>query len=452
MLSSPHTPVSFDKHLGDLIEGLVIPGVGLTFLVLCAYAYAAWHPVSKDHLNRVSFRLLTYALLANLVFGVTFLSGTMFSAPSPRCNFVAFLVNFSLMFSAGMFCCMAINLELVLVHEVNGQKMEKYYILGTLIMCAACNITPYAAGQFGQVNTKCPRELSWNTLNETCWFSTPDQQAMVRWLIGTQSFWVLFMASVEVFAFLVIVVYVVSYELTTRSILSRSTNTFDDCHQDDWVPKSPVALYRNIILRIGLYPLVSCLMNFSTAILDLYQVQYQVKNPILTELNWRLNIADLAIYSIRPFIYSILAATDPGFIRAILALRRPVETHSIQQGVAFQFAIPTTSTGNLHIGLQPIETTTDVGGAKWNTTDQHSAMPAQTVTWESKHRPSVDASKVQTRSVGGLHSRRGSAGIDVPLVSAVREMVCRAAALLSQTLTVVYFSRTMQRRQTKLKP
>jgi hypothetical protein len=78
-LSSPHTVGVFDDHVkcaffrvnptfaylpSALILGLGIPGTCLAFLVLCAYAYAAWHPVSKDHLNRVSFRLLVYALLA----------------------------------------------------------------------------------------------------------------------------------------------------------------------------------------------------------------------------------------------------------------------------------------------------------------------------------------------------------------------------------------------------
>ncbi|KAJ7138200.1 hypothetical protein C8R44DRAFT_976022, partial [Mycena epipterygia] len=397
--STMHTTAVFDGHIADLILGLVVPGACLTFLVLCCYAYLAWHPVSKGHLNRVSFRLLVYALIANLIFGISFLIGTLATAPSTWCTFVAFLVNLSLMFSGGMFFCMALNLQLVLVHRFNGQRMEKYYILGTSLLCAACNITPYAYGQFG-----------WNAINETCWFRNPDQAVMLRWLIGTQSFWVLLMAASEVVAFLAIVGYVISYELITRRYRSRSDSSVDYYPDNQIPPKSPVILYRKIILRIGLYPLVSCLMNFSTCILDLYQV----KNPILTELNWRLAILDLAIYSVRPLIYGVLAATDPAFIRAILALRRPVETRSIEQGVAFQLAVLGSVT-NVHVELQPVDrshTDEEVGSAKWSSTD--SRGPTQTITSEARV-PPIDSSKTQaptTRSVGALHSRTGS-GIDL---------------------------------------
>ncbi|KAJ7884899.1 hypothetical protein B0H13DRAFT_2045368 [Mycena leptocephala] len=295
-LSDQHTTTAFDEHIGALILSLMVPGVCLTFTVLCAYAYTAWHPVSQQHLNRVSFRLLVYALIANFVFGIAFVIGTLSSAPSAGCSFVAFLVNLSLMTSAGMCFCMALNLQLVLVHQINGQKMEKYYILGTLVLCAICNIIPYASRQFGL-----------NPTNETCWFDNSDPDTMLRWLIGTQSFWVLSMATGEILAFLVIVGYIVSYELVSRRYRRDSQNGENAC-PDDWtLPDSPIIKYRNIILRIGLYPLVSCLINFSTCILDLYGV----KNPILTELNWRLGIADLAIYSVRPLIYGILAATDP---------------------------------------------------------------------------------------------------------------------------------------------
>ncbi|KAJ6539835.1 hypothetical protein DFH09DRAFT_1176099 [Mycena vulgaris] len=297
-LSEIHTPTRFDEHIDTLIKALVIPGVCLTFIVLCTSAYASWHPVSRQHLNRVSFRLLVYALIANLIFGIAFLNGTLATGPSVGCSFEAFLVNLSLTFSGGLFFCMALNLQLVLVHEFNGQKLEKYYILGTAILCAVCNITPYASGQFG-----------WNT-NQTCWFRDDNRQIMLRWLIGTQSFWVILMATGEVVAFVAIVGYIVAYELVTRRFRQNSTDSEIEVYYPgvDTPGKSQIVTYRNVILRIGLYPLFSCLVNFSTCFLDLYQV----KNPILTEL------VHLSIYAIRPLIYAMLAATDP--VRLIFAL------------------------------------------------------------------------------------------------------------------------------------
>ncbi|KAJ7464234.1 hypothetical protein B0H11DRAFT_2051772 [Mycena galericulata] len=308
-LSGMHTATYLDEHIDDLIQGLMIPGLFLTFLVLCAYAYAAWHPVSRNYLNRVSFRLLVYALVANLIFGTTFLIGTLITGPSAKCGCVAFLTNLSLAFSAGMFFCIALNLQLVLVHHINGQTMEKYYIIGISLVCAVCNITPYASGQLG-----------WDLIDETCWFNNPDRAVRLRWLIGTQTFWLLLMAYGEVVAFLVIVAYIISHELTMRRYRQQypEESTYDSAE----ATAQPIMKYREVILRIGLYPLFSCLMNFSGCTLDLYQVKYS----ILTELKWRLGVADLAIYCFRPFFYGLLAAADPAFIRALRALRRPVNS------------------------------------------------------------------------------------------------------------------------------
>ncbi|KAJ7138183.1 hypothetical protein C8R44DRAFT_868507 [Mycena epipterygia] len=43
---------------------LAIAGVSLSAFILSAFAYLAWNRVSRPHLNRVSFRLLVYALIA----------------------------------------------------------------------------------------------------------------------------------------------------------------------------------------------------------------------------------------------------------------------------------------------------------------------------------------------------------------------------------------------------
>ncbi|KAJ6559400.1 hypothetical protein DFH09DRAFT_1161538, partial [Mycena vulgaris] len=91
-----------------VILALILPGVGLTIIVLALYAYAAWNPVSRNHLDRVSFRLLVYTLLANLIFGIVFPIGTLDVHPSWQCGFVSFLLSLSLLFSAGMFFCIGI--------------------------------------------------------------------------------------------------------------------------------------------------------------------------------------------------------------------------------------------------------------------------------------------------------------------------------------------------------
>ncbi|KAJ7445101.1 hypothetical protein FB451DRAFT_1433663 [Mycena latifolia] len=299
----------------QIILGLIIPGFLLTIVVLILYAYTAWHPVSRRHLDRVSFRLLVYALFAHVVFGIVFPIITLMGYPGWKCNFLAFLYNLSLMFSAGMFFCMALNLPLVLAHRVNGQRMEKYYVGGTAVVCGACSVTPYAAGRLG-----------WDSFNQMCWYRTAPPDEMVRWLVGTQTLWILLVSVGEVVAFFTIAGYLIIYELDTRRFRDKSAHVSSAA--DAHTLGSTIAMFRGIVLRIGLYPLVACLLNISTAGLDVFIVN----NPVWTDLTCILTLLDLAIYSARPLIYGILAATDPSFIRALHALRHPEsQSHSQTQ-------------------------------------------------------------------------------------------------------------------------
>ncbi|KAJ7852810.1 hypothetical protein B0H14DRAFT_799139 [Mycena olivaceomarginata] len=309
-----------------VILGLIIPGLGLTTVLLALYGYAAWNPASRRYLDRVSFRLLVCALVAHILFGVVFTIGSLTAYPGWRCSLLAFVTDLTLMFSAGMFFCIALNLPLVLVHHVNGQKMEKYYILGTALICLICNLAPYASGNLG-----------WADVNSTCWYrtSSTNPAAMLGWLIGTQTFWIMLFALGEVGAFFIIVGYLVAYGLDTQA-----TYTSETSHRAG----STILRLRNIVLRIGLYPLVSCLLNISAAVIDLYVARnYVTKHRDSEELSWRVNMADLAIYSGRPLIYGLLAATDPSFIRALRALRHPENEPEIQshsQGSSPPWSLP----------------------------------------------------------------------------------------------------------------
>ncbi|KAJ7135848.1 hypothetical protein C8R44DRAFT_848656 [Mycena epipterygia] len=259
-------------------------------------------------MNRVSLRLLALALIFNLGFGVSFIFATLISKQTMPCAFITFFTDFSQMFSAGMFFCMALNLHLILVHKVNGQKMEKFYYLGTVIFAAACSVTPLAAGVYG-----------WSSHAQTCWFNTRTEAETFRWAIGTESFWLPFMAIGEAFMFLSIIAFFISYEMATRRRRHFDSNTSN--LEDRYLPDSPFVKYRYTIIRIGLYPLVSCLINFGTAILGIYQLT----RPI----NSRRTVAALTVYSSRPAIYSLLAFTDPSFIRAAKKIWRHMRPSTI---------------------------------------------------------------------------------------------------------------------------
>ncbi|KAJ7731601.1 hypothetical protein B0H16DRAFT_1024853 [Mycena metata] len=291
-----HTVGAFDYNLSDFIIGFAVADIVLISLILGLCLWAAWNPVSRRHLNRVSFRLLIYALVANLG-----CSGCIICAvklgPGAACGGTAFFADACILFAALMFFSMALNLQLVIVHGVNGQKMEKYYIGAATIMTLACTIPPYAAGAFGY--------------EAGCWFNSPDNIVRIRWWVGSLGLWLFLLSIGEVFATAIIVGHMVMRRRAVSSIRFGSSVS-----QTSMLLKSPILVYRKIILRIGLYPLVSCFFIITTGALDLYSILETAQ----TEVNWRLNIVDLLLYALRPMTYTLLAATDPSFLRAMRAL------------------------------------------------------------------------------------------------------------------------------------
>ncbi|KAJ7181462.1 hypothetical protein C8R43DRAFT_1116833 [Mycena crocata] len=295
-----------DTYLSDansfpsnVITGFNASGIGLTVAVLLAFAYVAWHPTSRHHMNRVSLRLLVYALIASLLYATMFISSLAFHRASAACTFVGFAANTALLFSAAMFFCVSLNLQLVLVHRINGQMMEKYYLIGSSLLCAICNITPLAAGQIGYFPA-----------GDICWYTNNDDAAHFRWVIGTYSSWALIMAIGEVISCLVVVSFMIrTQSCATRALLNATGGS-------TLSSPPPIVQYRGIILRIGLYPFLSCLINFSTVTFDMYLTVHTDATVTI----YRMSVADACLHGFRGCIYALLCATDPSFLRAVHAL------------------------------------------------------------------------------------------------------------------------------------
>ncbi|KAJ7871002.1 hypothetical protein B0H14DRAFT_2725211 [Mycena olivaceomarginata] len=304
---SPDTQINkHDAARKRVTLGLIIPGLGLTMVLLALCGYAAWNPVSRRYLDRVSFRLLIYTQVANLVYCIVWILG-----PGPSRRILTML-----MFSAGMFFCMAINLPWAYSHlcspcvftltpcqiSTGAQRQRpedgKYYVVGTTLLCLICNIAPYASGHLG-----------WDVMDDICWYRITNTGDWLPWLIGTQIVWIMLFAVGEVAAFLI------HRWLETRRFLYDT-----DSQLKGIIPvPSTIRMFLKYHPARRSLPLVSCLIHLSTH-----------RSHLLTKLNWRIDVTILALCAGRPLIYGLLAATDPSFIRALRALSHPEDESATQ--------------------------------------------------------------------------------------------------------------------------
>ncbi|KAG6918006.1 hypothetical protein DXG01_017016 [Tephrocybe rancida] len=188
------------------------------------------------------------------------------------------------------------QLILVLAFGFDGNKLEKYYLIGTAILSLALNVPTMALGQFG-----------WNELSATCWYSNADDKVRLRWIIGTQSFWISLAAITEA----VCSVYVLFWLYRVQRQLKTWTKASCVDLKNGSSPLSGISIftrdprYRSIILRIG----------------------------VNTQMDFRLLVLDLVLYGLRTLAYGVLAAGDPSFINAVREIRNPGNRGAISSPV-----------------------------------------------------------------------------------------------------------------------
>ncbi|KAF9493139.1 hypothetical protein BDN71DRAFT_1508853 [Pleurotus eryngii] len=226
--------------------------------------------------------------------------------------------------------------------------MEKYYVIVVTLLNIVLTVPAFGLNQFG-----------WDEANFTCWFKNPDEHTKVQWLIGTQSFWIALAATIETICSVAGSFGWRSFRsLNTRFIQKASDPSFLHTssatgHRSEASSSAQTILstqarkYRGVILRIALYPIVSLLISYPTIGLDIFG---SVKG-VHTQLDYRLLVADLVLYGLRPFAYALLACNDPSFVCAVQDIRGIKVPTSESSGVTDtmsrpQFALqrPTDST------------------------------------------------------------------------------------------------------------
>ncbi|KAF9266772.1 hypothetical protein L218DRAFT_1074648 [Marasmius fiardii PR-910] len=207
------------------------------------------HPVSRRVTDRVSFRMMIYALCGSIVY----LTVPIMVDPSrdPRaCGIIWSFAMLGMHFSSFLFFCIGLNLQLVMIHGVDGEQAEKFYVGGSLSLATLLGTITYFANQY-----------KYNPDIRACWYHDADPVKGFRWQIGLQHSWYFLTMAGELITFTSIVVYMTRLKVfesgPQRQGSSQSTpHSGLSASQQYRKPIGP-RQYRNIVLRIALYPLSS---------------------------------------------------------------------------------------------------------------------------------------------------------------------------------------------------
>ncbi|KAJ8481405.1 hypothetical protein ONZ45_g15322 [Pleurotus djamor] len=277
-------------------------GAGVCFLVLLVIGTVSLHLKARAHLDRVSFRIVAYALIANLVFGISSAVGGTFTGPSSLCGVSILFLQYTLHFSNFLFFCIALNLQLVVVHSINGRAMEKYYYIFAALLSLVLVVPPFATGQYG-----------WDPLQKVCWYANANVRSRIIWQMTTQMAWTSLSVLGEVICSIVVLVFMIRHNNRHRRIFSPVKSTSET--------NAPQVLhanrYKNIIFRISLYPIVSCLVNLMSVVTALHST---FSNGIQDQTDYNVFCLSSALYGGRAIVYGLLALTDPALVRGMKAL------------------------------------------------------------------------------------------------------------------------------------
>ncbi|KAL0068447.1 hypothetical protein AAF712_004525 [Marasmius tenuissimus] len=118
------------------------------------------------------------------------------------CAVQMWLLSFSVQLSSYLLFCIGLNLQLVMIHGLNGQKMEKYYLFGSFLLALGLSLPPLIAGQFG-----------WDPIEQTCGWSSQDHGERLKWRVGTMLFWIVLTIVGEIITFSAVLVFMVRARL-----------------------------------------------------------------------------------------------------------------------------------------------------------------------------------------------------------------------------------------------
>ncbi|KAK1229964.1 hypothetical protein PQX77_006958 [Marasmius sp. AFHP31] len=286
--------------------------ISLSSLVLLLALVATTHPKARKLIDRVSFRLLVATIAINLANTIVdlYISGNVQLKNPPSCQALVWSKAFTGNFSSTLLLLIGLNLQLVMIHGVNGNKMERFYYPGAFLLAMLSSIPLFC--DFDQYR--------WDSDHRMCAYMANKPEQVER--IGTQVFWPIFCIVGEIVTFICIVVFMIRnkvFDLTFRKRYAEPQSYSTSPHSSQPSLPSVGSLLtpsknRMIIFRIALYPLLAA-FTLSVLVVSVFLVHTGKSTPMTF-------FVSATIVCSRPIVYAVLAIFDPSMVRALGELRQ----------------------------------------------------------------------------------------------------------------------------------
>ncbi|KAK6533985.1 hypothetical protein TWF281_005326 [Arthrobotrys megalospora] len=320
------TPVRI-KMMNDMSAILAGISLLLCLLVLGFIVVLYLNLESRKCLDRVSFRLICYSLISNCFYCIGYIICVEVK-PGFFCVAGVWMIQFWLGITNWLITCVALNLELVLVHLCNGIFMEKYYVIGTIVINLGTTLPPLIKGKFG-----------WDDVIGVCWLTSYNNEDRLKWQISTQLLWILLAVLITCTCCCTTVFHLYRHKFTALNVLTQNkpsvsgnlTNSTTRSSSPENRESANLSASRNaqksllsnqefrsIILRISLYPAVMIVLNLVITIAD---IRISILSGIFSKGDYALYALYYALYGARGIFYALIAVMDPSLQRAYLVWR-----------------------------------------------------------------------------------------------------------------------------------
>ncbi|RPB09523.1 hypothetical protein P167DRAFT_492273, partial [Morchella conica CCBAS932] len=332
------TPTSFltpHRVLAMNNMSAILAGVSLLLclIVLGIVGLIYSNRESRKSLDRLSFRLLMYALLSNCVYSIGYI---ICVKVNPGVIAGVWLIQFWLGITNYFILCIALNLQLVLVHSVNVLALEKYYIIGTFALNLAITLPPLIKGKFG-----------WDHVIGVCWLTSTNKRDRLIWQISTQLFWILLAVAITGVSAAITLTYLYKHKFPGKGALGSSSaastsGRFRSIPMLDTrghpLRRNATRLasknlsndksFRSVVFRISIYPIVMIILNFFITVADL---RISTAEGIYTQYDYNLYVVYYAFYGGRGIFYALMAFIDPCISRGLNVWRGQHSPSGLEQ-------------------------------------------------------------------------------------------------------------------------